>query len=120
MSGLAQPAQKGPGTDLSEAENRLSEMRTQEVGIVDAAANLRPFLTMKSKDGMAQTSKQDAPPAAAPAAAAAAPEAKQGLTLSTAARDTMVAGLTDALEKLTGLAQAVGEATIDEAAVVPP
>ena len=119
MSGLTQPAQKAPGTDLEEAEFALSEMRTQEVAMVDAAANLRSVLTMKNKDGMpAPTKKQDAPPAAAPPAAA--PAAKQELTLTTAARDTMVAGLTDSLEKLTGLAQAVGEAAIDEAAPPSP
>ncbi len=87
--------------------------------MVDAAANLRGFLTMKSKDGMsAPTKKDDAVAADAPAAAT--PEAKQGLTLSTAVRDSMMVGLTDALEKLTGLAGAVGEATIDEAAATPP
>lgn len=89
--------------------------------MVDAAANLRPFLTKKNRDGMAATKKQDAPPAPATTPAeGGTPAAKQGLTLTTAARDSLVVGLTDSLEKLTGLAQAAGEATIDDAAPASP
>ena len=83
-----------------DATHRLEDMTTQEVSLVDRAANLRTFLTLKSEDKDNMTTKQ-------------------ALVLPTEAKDTLIEGVADALEKLTGVTQAIKESTVEDSAEVP-
>lgn len=85
------------------AKARLSEMVTQEVSMVDAAANLRRFVVVKRNNTMADEQ-------VAKVALRLPPEAKRGI----------MDGLATALDKLTALATVVGDAEEDEQVFVPP
>jgi hypothetical protein len=84
------------------AKARLSEMITQEVSMVDAAANLRRFVVVKRNNTMADEQ-------VAKVALRLPPEAKRGI----------MDGLATALDKLTALATVVGDAEEDEQVFVP-
>jgi hypothetical protein len=84
------------------AKARLSEMITQEVSMVDAAANLRRFVVVKRNDTMSEQ--------VAKVALRLPPEAKRGI----------MDGLATALDKLTALATVVGDAEEDAQVFVPP
>lgn len=89
-----------------DATHRLEDMTTQEVSLVDRAANLRTFLTLKSEDNGTMAKKKT-------------DTNKQALVLPTQAKEALVEGVADALEKLTGVTQAIKESTTDDAAEVP-
>lgn len=84
------------------AKARLSEMITQEVSMVDAAANLRRFVVVKRNETMGEQ--------VAKVALRLPPEAKRGI----------MDGLATALDKLTALATVVGDAEEDAQVFVPP
>lgn len=104
----AGPAPKG-------AKAKLSDMLTQEVSLVDVAANLRRFIVMKNGGDMTVAKAGEPPPAAGGGAAEGAP----ALTIPSAAKQTIMDGLAQALEKIQSVASAVASATIDDAAQVP-
>jgi len=111
-----------------EAKTRLTDIITQEVSLVDMAANLRRFIAIKRGEMQpADETTKDAPAAPQPPAAAQpapdappAPTEKAPLALPAAAKQTMMDGLAGVLEQLTAVATIVGEAGVDEAAAVPP
>jgi hypothetical protein len=76
-------------------------MMVQEVSLVDAAANLRKFVVLK-RDGMT-TDKTE----------------KMTLKLPSAAKQGIMDGIGQILDKLTALATMVGDAEEDDAAAVP-
>lgn len=88
---------------LRRAKARLSDMQTQEVSIVDAAANLRRFVVVKRNSDMSDQKET----------------AKVALRLPTEAKQGIMDSLGQALDKLTALATMVGEAEADDAAAVP-
>lgn len=90
-----------------DATHRLEDMTTQEVSLVDRAANLRTFLTLKSEDNNTMPTEDKSE------------QNKSALVLPTQARDTLIEGVADALEKLTGVTQAIKESTTDDSAEVP-
>lgn len=88
--------------DARRAKARLTDIKTQEVSLVDNGANLRRFVIVKRND-MTQTTT-----------------AKVALRLPTEAKQGIMDGLGQMLDKLTALATMVGDAETDDAAVVPP
>jgi hypothetical protein len=95
-----QPAKPLPGKGKRpvDAKFRLSGMLTQEVSIVDQAANLRRYVTIKAKDPM---------------------QTDATIALSSTAKQTLLDGLAQCLEKLQAVATHLGSATIDESAATP-
>lgn len=89
--------------DTRRAKARLTDMMVQECSVVDAAANLRKFVLIKRDDTMGDTNVQ-----------------KEALKLPSAAKQGIMDGLAQALDKLTALATLVGDAEVDDAAAVPP
>lgn len=85
------------------AKARLSNMNTQEVSLVDNAANKRRFVIVK-RDGVMSDKK---------------PVAKDGLRLPSEAKQGIMDGLSQVLDKVTALATMVGEAETDDQAAVP-
>jgi hypothetical protein len=97
---------------------RLTSMHTESVHAVPAGANLRNVALILKADQKDETMADGA------ADGAATGEGKQdepgeGLELSTASKELLLTGITDLVEKLTGLGEAVGAAAINEEAVVP-
>lgn len=84
----------------------LSDMITQEVSLVDAAANLRRWVVIKrnSNEGKAMSTSTQ----------------KAALKMPGTARQTIMDGLAQILDQLTGIATTVGDAEVDDAATVPP
>lgn len=87
------------GTTSRHAKSRLSDMVINEVSLVDAAANLRKFVLTKRNDDMNTQ--------------------KMTLKLPAAAKQAMMDGIGQALDKATALASVVGDAETDDAAAVP-
>jgi hypothetical protein len=88
-----------PGTIARRAKARLTDFAINEVSLVDAAANLRKFVLTKRNDGMATE--------------------KMTLKLPTAAKQGIMDGLAQCLDKATALSTMVGDAEVDDAATVP-
>lgn len=83
------------------AKARLEDMAINEVSLVDQAANLRKLVVTKRNDDMANATN------------------KASLKLPSAAKQSMMDGIGQALDKLTALATMVGDAETDDAAAVP-
>jgi hypothetical protein len=92
----------------ADASFKLEDMTTHEVSLVDLAANLRSFITLKSTN-MAKKPKTDAKP----------DMTSKVMALPSEARTAISEGLQDALEKLAAITQSMKEATVDDAADVP-
>lgn len=118
-------------TNSGRAKSRLTDMLTQQVGIVDRAANKRTFLMQKNEGGMAgqkePTKKDDAGAGADPMAvqdAAPPPPPPPGdagpITLPTAAKQALSEGLAAILTQASDVATKIQNATIDDSAPVPP
>ncbi len=90
---------------LRRAKARLSDMQTQEVSLVDAAANLRRYVIVKRDEGIMSEQNNRT--------------VKVALRLPTEAKQGIMDGLGQALDKWTALASMVGEAEADDAATVP-
>jgi hypothetical protein len=105
------PISKQAPRPRSEARYELRDMTTKEVSMVDLAANLRKFLITK-RDPMPTDIDPNAP-------APVATETKKAMALPGEARTALIDGVMDALEKLTGVTQALKEATIDDGVQVP-
>jgi len=84
------------------ATHVLSDIVTQEVSMVDRAANLRRFLTIKRDDTMGVKKETSAT-----------------MMLPAIARQTLIESVADAVEKLVGVTQALKDAEIDDTAEVP-
>ncbi len=77
--------------------------------MVHVSANLRKFLTIKSERDAMPTTKKTEPKT----------KTKKAMALPGEARTALIEGVMDALEKLTGVTQALKSATIDDNASVP-
>lgn len=84
--------------NLRRAKARLSAIVVQETSLVPAAANLRRFVVVKSMDKKIR---------------------KLALALPSEAKTGIMEGLGQALDKLMAISEMVGEADVDEEAVVP-
>lgn len=92
-----------PKTRKADATHRLEDMVTSGVALVDRAANQRTWLMTKSEDGMPEkTKKEDGP-----------------MVLPSAGRQKLIEGVSDALETLTGVTQALAESEVDDDVDMP-
>lgn len=87
------------GAAAQRAKSRLSNMAINEVSLVDAAANLRKWVLTKRDNSMSTE--------------------KMTLKLPGAAKQGIMDGLASALDKATALSTMIGDAEVDDAAVVP-
>lgn len=111
------------------AKNRLTDMLTIAVGIVDRAANERTFLVVKRDDmDKSKTNKADGdapPPTTPPAeegAAATAPPAEpaaKSIKLPAAAKQALVDGFMAIFQQLAPVAELINGAEVDDAAPIP-
>lgn len=83
---------------IRRAKSRLTDMVINEVSLVDKAANLRTFAVIKRDD---------------------MPTQKMTLKLPAAAKQALMDGLGQVIDKVTALASVVGDAEVDDAAAVP-
>ncbi|NUP12894.1 MAG: hypothetical protein HOW73_43195 [Polyangiaceae bacterium] len=118
--------------DPKKAKKRLRKIVSHEVSLVDRAANRRLFLAMKA-DEMGDETTNDANGAAGAegtattaAPATAAPDANTQATakavpaLSPEAKQQIMDGLADQIEKLSAIQTAISEAPVAQGAGVPP
>jgi hypothetical protein len=87
---------------LRRAKARLTEMTINEVSLVDKAANLCNFVVTKKDETMANAATQ-----------------KMTLKIPAAAKQGLQDGLGQIIDKVTALAQIVGDAETDDTAAVP-
>jgi hypothetical protein len=87
---------------IRRAKSVLSDMVINEVSMVDAAANLRKWVVTKNEDGKMNE-----------------PAKKMTLKLPTAAKQALMDGLGQVIDKVTALASVVGDAETDDASAVP-
>lgn len=107
-------------------------MNVQEVSLVDRAANERKFAIAKRDGAMPKMTKAEwaakatvvkaalAEVMAKLAGSKAAGVAKLEFALPTEAKQSLMDGLADALDRLTALATMVGDAQVNDSAPVPP
>jgi hypothetical protein len=109
----AEPAPKG-------AKARLTGILTQEVSIVDMAANLRRWVLIKRAGGEMTVKKAGEGTAPEPGAKADGDPADAGaMAMPAAAKQTIMDGLAQVLEKVQSIASAVSNAKIDDNVPVP-
>lgn len=99
---MAHQSQAKFAESVRRAKARLSNMNTQEVSLVDNAANKRRFVIVKRDQEMSDKKVT-----------------KDALRLPSEAKQGIMDGVAQALDKLTALATMVGEAETDDTATVP-